>query len=73
MGKFPETVEELKAAGYERLEKPAVRCMACDAEIEWWATPKHKMIPLDVKTLVPHWATCPEAKRFRTPRLGLES
>lgn len=73
VSKFPMTVEELKAAGYERVRQVSVPCKACNAQIEFWRTPHGKMIPLDVGTLAPHWATCPEAKRFRTPRLGFGS
>jgi hypothetical protein len=73
MSKFPASVEELKAAGYEPTRQAATQCKACKAAIEFWRTPKNKMIPLNVGTYVPHWATCPEAKRFRTPRLGFGS
>jgi hypothetical protein len=69
MAPFPADEAELHAAGYERCKAAAATCRACKAQIEWWLTPNHRYIPLDVRTLVPHWATCPEARRSRTPPL----
>lgn len=63
---FPTTETGLREAGYEPPagNKPS-HCTACNAEIEWWRTPKGKNIPLDAGTLVPHWSTCPKADQFR--------
>lgn len=60
---FPKTDTELAARGYTFDGK--AHCKGCNAEIEWWTTPKNKHIPLDPGTLVPHWSTCPNAKEFR--------
>ena len=60
-----ETPEELTAAGYEFKNKSRCSGPNCGAEIEWWRTPYGKSIPLDSKTLKPHWATCPDQKDFR--------
>src|SRR5208337_2012614 len=42
---FPTTIEELKAAGYT-FENDA-RCK-CGEPIEWWKTPRGKMMPMEV-------------------------
>jgi hypothetical protein len=60
---FPKTDTELAAQGYSFNSRG--RCKGCNAEMEWWNTPKGKLIPLDPGTLEPHWATCPVADRFR--------
>lgn len=61
---FPKTETELRAAGYEPPKKPS-KCRGCGAEIEFWRSPKGKLIPLHSGTLEPHFATCPKAKEFR--------
>lgn len=63
MSAFPKTDTDLAAQGYEFENK--ARCKGCQAEIEWWRTPKGKHIALDAGTLEPHWSTCPKAKDFR--------
>lgn len=63
---FPKTDTELKAQGYQ-FDNTA-KCRGCNAEIEWWVTPKSKKIPLDPGTMEPHWATCPNADDFREPK-----
>lgn len=63
---FPETVTELVAAGY-KYESDS-HCTGCGAAIEWYRTPKGKMMPMDVDkdgNCEPHWGTCPKAKDFR--------
>jgi hypothetical protein len=60
---FPRTDTELHAQGY-RFNSTG-RCRGCQAEIEWWDTPRGKFIPLDPGTLEPHWATCPKADEFK--------
>jgi hypothetical protein len=63
---FPQTTQELLAAGY-KFDNDA-NCRGCGASIEWWITPKHKRMPMDVHaddTVEPHWSTCPEAKEFK--------
>jgi hypothetical protein len=62
---FSKTDTELIKAGYKFDNRG--RCMGkdCQAEIEWWLTPKGKRIPLDAGTLEPHWSTCPNREDFR--------
>ncbi len=60
---FPKTDTDLAAQGYEFKNKG--HCRGCNADIEWWLTPKGRHIPLDAGTLEPHWSTCPKAKDFR--------
>lgn len=60
---FPKTEQELAVAGYE-FENTG-KCRGCNADIDWFRTPKGKHIPLDVGTLEPHWSNCPKAKEFR--------
>lgn len=60
---FPTTEAEFAAQGYKFTSRS--HCRGCGAEIEWWTTPKCKMIPLDPGTLEPHWATCANAEKFR--------
>jgi hypothetical protein len=62
-------VDELRAAGYT-FDNDA-HCRGCGAAIEWWKTPKGKMIPMDVTPegdCEAHWANCPKAKDFRNQR-----
>lgn len=40
------------------------RCRGCDAVILWCVTPNNKRSPHD-RDGVSHFATCPEASRFR--------
>lgn len=61
---FPKTDTELNQRGYKFKSKGRCTGEDCGAEIEWWETPKGKMIPLDPGTLEPHWATCPNADNF---------
>lgn len=55
---FPHTDTGLAEQGYEFEGKG--KCKACQADIEWWRTPKQKHIPLNAGTLEPHWHTCPQ-------------
>lgn len=54
------------------------KCKACGAEIVWITMESGKTMPCDankvtivtesgktVKGYIPHWATCPAAKRFK--------
>jgi hypothetical protein len=64
--RFPETITELAGAGY-RFENDGV-CKGCHAKIEWWKSPRGKMLPMDVNgdgSCKPHWTTCPKAADFR--------
>ncbi len=59
---FPTTETELKNQGY--VYDNTAKCRGCGSEINWYRTPKGKMIPLDPE-LTPHWSTCPKADQFR--------
>lgn len=66
---FPETVEEMKDAGYEF--KNEGDCRGCRVRIQWWKTPLGRNIPMDVDedgNVQSHWASCPKAKDFRGKR-----
>lgn len=63
---FPTTLEELVKAGYTFANDGT--CRGCGARIEWWDTPNKKKMPFDVNedgNCESHFATCPDAKRFR--------
>jgi len=62
---WPKSDTALKEAGYTFSGVGKCQSDKCGAEIEWWKTPKGKMIPLDPGTMEPHWGTCPDAKSFR--------
>lgn len=65
---FPCTREELRHAGYSFKHSRA--CKLCEAELEFWLTPKHALAPLEVLVIDGEWlmgshfATCPFAKEF---------
>lgn len=61
---LPTTETGLREAGYEPPEKSS-KCSSCKAEIEFWRTPKGRLIPLDAGTLVTHFSTCPNADKYR--------
>lgn len=68
---FPATTEELKQAGY-KFDRCAY-CRGCGALIEWWITPHGKRMPMNVSEdgkAEAHWATCPQADRFRKNSQG---
>ena len=57
---FPTTTYGLKMAGY--VFDQGGTCRFCKKEIEWWKTPRRRLIPMDVNpdgTCVSHFATCP--------------
>lgn len=56
---------DLRAAGYKFDSKGKCKGPNCQAEIEWWRTPKLKTIPLDPGTMQPHWSTCLDVETFR--------
>lgn len=75
--KFPAESQELRAGGYEY--SGDATCRGCGEPIEFWITPNGKKMPLsrvkvgeqlrqNVEKLEPHFASCPEADRFRKTR-----
>ncbi len=60
---FPKNEKELAEQGYKF--KNEGQCRGCKADIEWWETPKGKLMPLNSATLEPHWSNCPNVKEFR--------
>lgn len=65
---FPATRKEMEDQGYKCMTY--TRCRGCDASMEFWHTPKGGTIPMDPMPLVEspavsHYATCPNARRFR--------
>ena len=67
---FPTNETEAAAQGYKFANSG--KCRSCSAHIDWYETPKGKMIPLDEGGFVPHWSTCPDADDFRdkSPKAG---
>jgi len=79
---FPETLDELRAAGYTY--KSTARCRGCQAVIEFWLVPPdrqqsiigntlvtRKLSPFDIDgqgNVTSHFATCPKVKLFRKER-----
>jgi hypothetical protein len=59
------TDSELTAAGYKFDRMGTCSGANCRAAIEWWYTPNNRPMPIDPGTMQPHWATCPDADRFK--------
>jgi hypothetical protein len=65
---FPKTRAEMEDSGY-KFDRNEV-CRGCHQRMEMWATPARKRIPMDPmpessSPAVSHFATCPNASRFR--------
>ena len=60
---FPKTVTEFRNQGYTFDNKDI--CRSCNQPIGWIVTPKGRRMPLNMDTLESHFATCPDAKKFR--------
>ena len=60
---FPKDLRDLYDSGYTY--NVLGTCNACKARIQWWTTPKGKLMPINIGKVEPHWATCPDAKKFR--------
>jgi hypothetical protein len=65
---FPKTQAEMVESGYgfDRIET----CRGCHQNMEMWETPAGKRIPMDPmpedeSPAISHFATCPQASRFR--------
>jgi hypothetical protein len=66
--RFPPTRDKMEEAGYKR--KCYTRCQGCRKSIEFWSTPAGKTLPMETmpdaeSEAVSHFATCPDAARFR--------
>jgi hypothetical protein len=64
--RFPENITEMRTAGYQFLNESV--CRGCGDRIEWWKTPRGRLIPMDVTgdgECQAHWASCPNAREFR--------
>jgi len=61
----PRESDDLERKGYEYLNAGVCRGPTCGATLQWWRTPKGKVIPLDPKTREPHWTLCPDHEDFR--------
>jgi len=61
---FPQTRDELEAAGFRFDTLGRCRGVRCHGDLHWWWTPKGKRIPLDADG-TPHWVTCVDAAQFR--------
>jgi len=67
---FPKTKGEMITQGYKPAGTTAL-CRGCQARIEFWLTPQGKNIPMDPmpaddSTATSHFATCPQAGKFRS-------
>lgn len=60
---LPNTDAELKILGYIQMDEAT--CSRCFARIVWYRTPRGKLMPMDKRTLVTHWSTCPHAAVFK--------
>jgi len=56
---------DLRAAGYKYESTRRCYGKSCGAQIEIWRTPGGKTIPLEVGTMEPHHANCPDMEDFR--------
>jgi len=66
---FPQTVDEMKAHGYELSSAgDTCRALECRASIDWWRTPKQKWLPTNAGTAMPHWKTCKKPDQFGKKR-----
>lgn len=65
---FPKDRDALIAAGYKFSNH--AKCRGCEAEVEWYETPRGKKMPFDLmpegnSPAATHFTTCPEADTFR--------
>lgn len=61
MPKYPQTLDELKAQGYQSSGNG--KCRNCGKDMAWFTTPRGKKIPMNPMQkggdkAVPHWETC---------------
>ena len=70
--KLPATREEIEAGGWRKVE--ARRCRLCGKPLDFFRTLTGANAPLEevlvdgVRKYVSHFATCPHADKFKTPK-----
>jgi len=67
MPTFPEGKAALLRAGFRFHEPGRCRGTHCQADIEWYWTPKGKRMPFNPDG-TPHHTTCHDAAQFRTKK-----
>ena len=55
-----------KENGYSFIRRNKCSSANCSADIEWFETPKGKLMPVDAGTKTPHWGTCKDVDKFRS-------
>ena len=65
---FPKNSTAMRFHGYAKSGEG--RCQACGMSLEWWLSPAGNRMPMNpmpdlLTPAVSHFATCPDAKRFR--------
>ena len=68
---FPKNSTAMRFHGYTKSGEG--RCRACGASLEWWLSPAGHRMPMNpmpdlLTPAVSHFATCPEAGRFRNAK-----
>lgn len=65
-----DTLEKLREAGYEYVERGKCLAPSCREQIYWFLTPNKKWMPMELwvtaegERYQPHFATCPESRKF---------
>jgi hypothetical protein len=52
---------------YDYTDNPS-KCRGCGQEIHWAKTINDKFIPIDPDFKTSHFATCPQANKFKKPK-----
>ena len=65
---FPQDRDALIASGY-KFENHG-KCRGCDAELEWYTTPRGKKMPFNLmqngnSPAIAHFVSCPDRDEFR--------
>jgi hypothetical protein len=55
--RYPKDADEMKQWGY--VFQRSTLCRGCEAAIEWWHTPKGKMLAVNAGTSIGHHTTSP--------------
>lgn len=70
MSPLPTTQEGLEALGYRFEYTKTCGGTGCGMPIAFWRTPNDKLMPLNAKTLLPHWGECPATATFKKKKKG---